>query len=72
MIQTLAIDSAFWFDNVWVNDSTPVECSRSRPTAPRSWPGRPVRLRVPRTATQREAMDLAILQHKEPEPLIRM
>jgi len=35
-IRDLAIDSDFWFDSVWVADSTPVECGRSRPTARRS------------------------------------
>jgi hypothetical protein len=29
-------DTAFWFDNHWVVDSTPVECGRSRPTVKRS------------------------------------
>ena len=37
-IRDLAIDSDFWFDSVWVADSTPVECGRSRPTARRSDP----------------------------------
>jgi Transposase DDE domain len=32
----LAADSDFWFDNVWIADSTPVECGRSRPTVKRS------------------------------------
>ncbi|MFF4486249.1 IS982 family transposase [Streptomyces sp. NPDC001544] len=36
VIRLLATDTAFWFDNVWIADSTPVECSRSRPTARRS------------------------------------
>jgi hypothetical protein len=35
-IQALAADTAFWFDNVWITDSTPVECGRSRPTVKRS------------------------------------
>ena len=35
-IRDLAIDSDFWFDSVWVADSTPVECGRSRPAARRS------------------------------------
>ena len=35
-IRDLAADSDFWFDNVWVADSTPVECGRSRPAARRS------------------------------------
>ncbi len=32
----LATDTALWTDNVWVVDSTPVECGRSRETAKRS------------------------------------
>jgi hypothetical protein len=32
MIRDLAADSGFWFDNVRVADSTPVECGCSRPT----------------------------------------
>src|SRR6267378_7394436 len=35
-IRDLAIDSDFWFDTVWIADSTPVECGRSRPTVKRS------------------------------------
>jgi hypothetical protein len=35
-IRTLAQDSDFWADTVWITDSTPVECARSRPTAKRS------------------------------------
>ena len=35
-IRALAADSDFWFDNVWIADSTPVECGRSRPTVKRS------------------------------------
>ncbi|MFB9833321.1 IS982 family transposase [Actinoallomurus acaciae] len=35
-IQALAADTAFWFDDVWITDSTPVECGRSRPTVMRS------------------------------------
>jgi len=35
-IRALAADSDFWFDDVWIADSTPVECGRSRPTAQRS------------------------------------
>jgi hypothetical protein len=35
-IRDLAADSDFWFDNVWVADSTPVECGRSRPAVKRS------------------------------------
>jgi Transposase DDE domain len=36
MIRMLAVASAGWSDDVWVIDSTPVECGRSRPTATRS------------------------------------
>ena len=36
VIPDLAADSDFWFDNVWIADSTPVECGRSRPTVKRS------------------------------------
>jgi hypothetical protein len=36
VIRDLAIDSDFWFDCVWIADSTPVECTRSRPTVRRS------------------------------------
>src|SRR5258705_10699366 len=36
VIRDLAADSDFWFDNVWIADSTPVECGRSRPTVKRS------------------------------------
>lgn len=33
LIGILARDSALWSDDVWVADSTPVECGRSRETA---------------------------------------
>ena len=36
MIRDLAADSDFWFDDVWIADSTPVECGRSRPAVQRS------------------------------------
>jgi hypothetical protein len=36
MIRALATDTAFWRDDVWVIDSTPVECGRSRETTKRS------------------------------------
>jgi hypothetical protein len=36
VIRTLAADTDFWHDTVWIADSTPVECGRSRPTAQRS------------------------------------
>jgi DDE family transposase len=35
-IRTLARDTDLWHDDVWVVDSTPVECARSRPTVKRS------------------------------------
>jgi hypothetical protein len=36
VIRILATDTAAWTDDVWVVDSTPVECGRSRETAKRS------------------------------------
>ena len=36
MIRLLARDTDTFFDDLWVIDSTPVECGRSRPTAKRS------------------------------------
>lgn len=36
VIRELAADTAFWFDTVWITDSTPVECGRSRPAVKRS------------------------------------
>jgi hypothetical protein len=36
MIRMLATDTTLWSDDVWVADSTPVECGRSRETARRS------------------------------------
>ncbi|HWS32792.1 MAG TPA: hypothetical protein VN408_08610 [Actinoplanes sp.] len=35
-IRLIAADTDLWFDDVWVTDSTPVECGRSRPTVKRS------------------------------------
>ena len=35
-IRALAADTSAWTDDVWVVDSTPVECGRSRETAKRS------------------------------------
>ncbi|MCA1701962.1 MAG: IS982 family transposase [Actinobacteria bacterium] len=35
-IRMLATDTSSWADDVWLIDSTPVECGRSRPTAQRS------------------------------------
>jgi hypothetical protein len=36
LIRVLAADTDLWTDSVWVADSTPVECARSRPTVRRS------------------------------------
>jgi hypothetical protein len=36
LISALARDTTLWIDDVWVVDSTPVECGRSRETARRS------------------------------------
>jgi DDE family transposase len=36
LIRALATDTSLWADDVWVADSTPVECGRSRETARRS------------------------------------
>ncbi len=36
LIRVLAVDTASWNDDVWLVDSTPVECGRSRPTVRRS------------------------------------
>ncbi len=36
LIRVLAQDTTLWADDVWVVDSTPVECGRSRETARRS------------------------------------
>jgi Transposase DDE domain len=36
LIRALAADTDLWGDPVWVVDSTPVECARSRPTVKRS------------------------------------
>ena len=36
LTRTLARDTSLWSDDVWVVDSTPVECGRSRETARRS------------------------------------
>lgn len=36
VIRVLAADTSLWTDDVWVADSTPVECGRSRETAKRS------------------------------------
>jgi hypothetical protein len=36
VIRLLAADTSLWADDVWVVDSTPVECGRSRETVTRS------------------------------------
>ena len=36
IIRAVATDTALWTDDVWVVDSTPVECGRSRETVKRS------------------------------------
>lgn len=36
VLRELAADTALWTDDVWIVDSTPVECGRSRETAKRS------------------------------------
>jgi len=36
LIRVLAADTSLWTDDVWVVDSTPVECGRSKDTAKRS------------------------------------
>ena len=36
LIRAVACDTALWSDDVWVVDSTPVECGRSRETSKRS------------------------------------
>jgi DDE family transposase len=36
MVRELATDTVLWRDDVWIVDSTPVECGRSRETAQRS------------------------------------
>lgn len=36
VLRALAQDTAFWHDDVWIVDSTPVECGRSRETTKRS------------------------------------
>jgi hypothetical protein len=35
IIRLLASDTDFWEDPIWIADSTPVECGRSRPTLKR-------------------------------------
>lgn len=35
-IRLVARDTAFWAETVWITDSTPVECARSRPAVKRS------------------------------------
>ena len=35
-IRALAVDTDYWTDDLWIADSTPVECGRSRQTVKRS------------------------------------
>ena len=43
-IRAIATETALWSDDVWIVDSTPVECGRSRETAkPPAWPADLVR-----------------------------
>jgi hypothetical protein len=50
LIRVLATDTDLWTDPVWIVDSTPVECARSRPTAQRSnLAGGPATATAPRT-----------------------
>jgi hypothetical protein len=49
LITALACDTSLWTDDVWVVDSTPVECGRSRETALRlTWPDSPSTATAPR------------------------
>ena len=57
LIRVLAADTDLWSDPVWIVDSTPLECARSRPAARRSnLAGRTVRAvasaALPRPAAQ--------------------
>ena len=36
LIRQLAVDTSIWSDDVWIIDSTPIECARSRETVHRS------------------------------------
>jgi len=42
LIRLLGADTTMWSDDVWVADSTPVECGRSRETARRSVASSPI------------------------------
>ncbi len=46
LIRVLAADTDLWADPMWMVDSTPVECARSRPTVQAVEPGRLGRLRL--------------------------
>ena len=46
LIGVLARDTSLWTDDVWVVDSTPVECARSREAARALGPGRLGRVRL--------------------------
>src|SRR4051794_21545945 len=41
LIRQLAVDTSMWSDDVWLVDSTPIECARSRGVARGSDPARP-------------------------------
>jgi hypothetical protein len=50
VIRMLATDTTFWTDEVWVADSTPVECGRSRETTNGpTWPAGPSTAPAPAT-----------------------
>jgi hypothetical protein len=51
IVRALATDTTLWTDDVWVVDSTPVECGRSKETARRSerWPDGPSTATAPAT-----------------------
>jgi hypothetical protein len=46
LIRVLATDTDLWDDPMWIVDSTPVECARSRPHRQAVEPGRMGRLRL--------------------------
>jgi hypothetical protein len=49
-IRAVATDTTLWTDDVWIIDSTPVECGRSRRlSSARRWPGGPPTAGAPAT-----------------------
>ena len=49
-IRAVATDTSLWTDDIWIVDSTPVECGRSRETpSGRRWPGGPNTATAPAT-----------------------